>query len=317
MKKLKNMYSSVPEAGIITALLVLMVITQIYNEKFLTFANMTTLLKSIPFIGLVALGSSICLLTGGLDLACGRIAGLCGMVFGFTHTVMGLSLPVSIILGVFTGVAFGIVHGLGTVKLGINAFIVTMGTLYVSGGLRYIINHGDPMNLPPSYRDFSQATPLGISWMFWIVVAIFIIIGFIQAKTKFGRSMYAVGNNAKVAELQAINVGRVKFIAYVICGLFSGMAGVMATFDINSSQAATGTGWEFQAIAACFVGGTSLSGGKGRAFGVAIGVFFIFVMDNIINMIGVSYYWAECFTGLVLLGSVLFDAYRKNKKIRA
>ena len=318
MKKLySKITAKVPEFGIILALAVLMIATQIMNPNFLTAANMTALLKSIPFVALVTLGSSVCLTVGSLDIACGRVAGLAGMVFGFTLTVMNIPLPLAILCGVGAGLAFGLFHALMVVGAGINAFIVTMGTMYVAGGFRYLINHGDPMNLPEHYRNFSQATPLGISWLFWIVVLLYVIVAYIEAKTVFGRRLYACGSNAEVARLQGINVKFMRSCALVISGVFAGMAGVMATLDINSSQAATGTGWEFKAIAGCFVGGTSLAGGSGRAFGVAVGVFFVFVMDNIINMMKISNYWSEVFTGAVLIGSVLFDAYRKSRKIRA
>lgn len=315
--KLSKISSKVPEFGIICALGALMIITQIANSHFLSFENMTALLKSIPFVALVSLGSSLCLTVASLDIACGRIAGLCGMVFGYTHILMGLPLPVALLCGVATGLLFGIFHAIMVVGAGINAFIVTMGTMYVAGGFRYLINSGDPINLPAHYRNFSQATPLGISWLFWIVVAIYVIIGIIEAKTVFGRRLYAVGSNGEVAKLQGVNVKFYRAIALILSGLFSGMAGVMATIDINSSQAATGTGWEFKAVAGCFVGGVSLSGGSGRAFGVAIGVFFVFVMDNIINMLKLSNYWAEVFTGGILILSVLYDVFRKSRKIRA
>jgi len=316
-KAISKISAKVPEFGIIIALAVLMILTQIMNSNFLSAANMTALLKSIPFVALVSLGSSLCLTVASLDIACGRIAGLCGMVFGFTLTIMHLSLPVAILLGVATGLIFGIFHALMVVGAGINAFVVTMGTLYVAGGCRYLINHGDPMNLPAYYRNFSQASPLGVSWLFWIVVLIYIIVGFVEARTVFGRRLYAVGSNSEVAKLQGINVKFMRSCALILSGLFSGMAGVMATIDINSSQAATGTGWEFKAIAGCFIGGTSLSGGSGRAFGVAIGVFFVFILDNIINMMKISNYWSDVFTGAVLLLSVLFDVYRKSRKIKA
>ena len=116
--------------------------------------------------------------------------------------------------------------------------------------------------------------------------------------------------------LQGVNTNRIRRMAYLLSGLFAALAGIMATIDINSAQPATGTAWEFKAVAACFIGGTSLSGGTGRAFGVAVGVFVIFVINNIINMINLSNYWSDVFTGCILAAAVLVDIIRKSQKIK-
>ncbi len=316
MEKIKKLIAETHEASVILALVCIMAATQIANHNFLTAGNMNALFKSIPFIALATLGCSICLSCGVLDISVGRVAGLCGMVFGYVLTTRG-SLALALAAGLGCGLAFGFINAFLSINIGINSFIVTMGTLYISGGLRYMVNSGDPIPLPDYYRNFSQQTPLGISWFFWIVVAIFVIVGFIQKKTVFGRQLYACGSNAEVARLQGVNVKRVQFVSFLLSGLFSGMAGVMATIDINSSQPASGTGWEFKAIAACVIGGVSLSGGRGRSFGVALGVFVVFIINNIINMMDISNYYSNIFTGCVLAGAVLVDIIRSSRKIRA
>ena len=213
--------------------------------------------------------------------------------------------------------ACSIVNAFLVVKIGMSSFIATMGTLYICGGLRYLVNGGTVMTLPTEMRSFSQATPLGISWFFWIVLAIYAIVAFLQRKTAFGRYFYAVGNNADVSQLQGVNVKRVKVAAYLISGVLSAAAGVMATIDINSAQPSTGTNWEFKAVAACVVGGASLTGGVGNAVGVGLGIFVVFVINNIINMIGLSNYWADVFTGCILAGAVMIDIIRQRQKIHA
>ena len=316
MQKIKKIIANTPEISVILALALIMTVTAIANSNFLSVGNMTALLKSIPFIALATLGCSLCLNCGVLDISIGRVAGLCGMVFGYILDATG-SLIAALACGIGCGLLFGFINAFLSINVGVDSFIVTMGTLYVAGGLRYMINSGDPITLPESYRNFSQATPLGISWFFWIVLAIFVIVGFMQKKTVFGRRVYACGSNAEVAKLQGVNVNLIRFISFLICGLFAGMAGVMATIDINSSQPASGTGWEFKAIAACVIGGASLSGGKGRSFGVALGVFVVFIINNIINMMDISNYYSNVFTGCVLAGAVLVDIIRSKKKIRA
>ena len=266
-KKLRFNLKSNPIMGVLIPLIFIMLVTQIFNHNFLTDANLSSILKSIPFLALATLGASFPLLIGEIDISVGRIAGLCGMFFSLLFVVYNLPLPVSILCALALGLVIGFVNAFLVVKIGMSSFIATMGTLYICGGLRYLVNGGTVMTLPTEMRSFSQATPLGISWFFWIVLAIYAIVAFLQRKTAFGRYFYAVGNNADVSQLQGVNVKRVKVAAYLISGVLAAAAGVMATIDINSAQPSTGTNWEFKAVAACVVGGASLTGGVGNAVG--------------------------------------------------
>lgn len=305
-----------PEMGVLVPLAIIMLITQVVNHNFLTPANMFSLLKSIPFIALATLGGSIPLRTGNLDISIGRVAGLAGMVFGYLHMVCGYSLSIALIGALAVGLAIGLINGLLVVYMHIDSFMVTMGTLYICGGLRYLVNGGTVITLPESFRNFAQQTPGGISWFFWIVIGVYVLIGFLEYKTPLGRKMYAVGNNKEVALLLGVKVKFVQVFAYLCSGLFASIAGIMAAIDINSAQPSSGTNWEFKAIAACVLGGLSLSGGKGRTFGVAVGVFIVFVINNIINMLAISNYWSDVFTGAVLAGAVIIDVVRQKKKIK-
>lgn len=306
-----------PIVSVLILLIVIMAATQLFNHQFLTFANLSSICKSLPFVALATLGASFPLLVGEIDISVGRIAGLSGMIFGLFFTVYGCNVAVSVVVAAFAGLAVGAINAFLVVGVKMSSFIATMGTLYICGGLRYLVNGGTVMTLPAEMREFSQATPLGISWFFWIVLALFLVMAFLQKKTVFGRHIYAVGNHAEVAKLQGVKVKRIKTAAYLISGLLSGLAGVMATIDINSAQPSTGSNWEFKAVAACVVGGASLSGGVGNAIGVALGIFVVFVINNIINMIGLSNYWSDVFTGCILAGSVMVDIVRQRQKIRA
>ena len=316
MKKISTSIMNNPLLGVLIPMIVIMLVTQIFNKNFLTMDNIGSILKSIPFLALATLGASFPLLIGEIDISCGRIAGLCGMVFGLLYTVYNLPIPVCIIGTVVVGLFIGLVNAFLVVKIKMSSFIATMGTLYICGGLRYLVNNGTVMTLPAEMRNFSQATPLGISWFFWIVLALYLVVAFIQKKTAFGRRVYAVGNNSDVAKLQGVKVDWIKTAAYLISGAFAALAGIMATIDINSAQPSTGTNWEFKAVAACVVGGASLNGGVGNAIGTALGIFVVFVINNIINMIGLSNYWADVFTGCILGGAVLIDIARQKQKIR-
>ncbi|MCI8556982.1 MAG: ABC transporter permease [Lachnospiraceae bacterium] len=304
-----------PLMGVLIPLLVIMLITQIFNHNFLTGNNMASILKSIPFLALATLGASFPLLIGEIDISVGRIAGFGGMIFTLFYVVKGQSLVISIFVAILAGLAIGALNAFLVVFIKMSSFIATMGTLYICGGMRYLVNDGTVMTLPNEMRTFAQETPLGISWFFWIVIACYLFFAFVQRKTAFGRYVYAVGNNADVAKLQGINVNKIKTAAYLISGALGAVAGIMATIDIGSGQPSTGTNWEFKAVAACVVGGGSLTGGVGNAVGTGLGIFVVFVINNIINMIGISNYWADVFTGCILGGAVMLDIIRQKQKI--
>lgn len=304
-----------PIIGVLIPLIVLMLITQLFNQNFLTGTNIGAVLKSIPFLALATLGASFPLLIGEIDISVGRIAGLCGMIFAYFYIVKELPMAAGILIALSAGIIVGGINAVLVVYIKMSSFIATMGTLYICGGLRYLVNGGTVITLPEELRNFSQATPLGVSWFFWMVIVIYLIAAFVQKKTAFGRYVYAVGNNAEVAKLQGVNVKFIRVMSYLISGAFGAIAGIMATIDIGSAQPSTGTNWEFRAVAACVVGGASLTGGVGNAVGVGIGIFVVFIINNIINMIGISNYWSDVFTGCILGGAVLLDIVRQKQKI--
>ena len=198
MKKISTSIMNNPLLGVLIPMIVIMLVTQIFNKNFLTMDNIGSILKSIPFLALATLGASFPLLIGEIDISCGRIAGLCGMVFGLLYTVYNLPIPVCIIGTVVVGLFIGLVNAFLVVKIKMSSFIATMGTLYICGGLRYLVNNGTVMTLPAEMRNFSQATPLGISWFFWIVLALYLVVAFIQKKTAFGRRVYARKYNESI-----------------------------------------------------------------------------------------------------------------------
>lgn len=305
------------EVGILIPLIVILAVTGLINKNFLTAHNFTSIFKSIPFIAVVTLGASFPLITGNVDISNGRFVGLTGMFFGYFLCNTNMGLFPSILMCLMIGAILGVINGFLVVHLKMASFIATMGTMYICGGLRFLVNGGTVMsNLPYGVKDFAELTPLGVSWFFWITVALFILVGFVQYKTTFGRRLYAVGSNAEVARLQGVKVKWIGMAAYIISGVFAAIGGIMAAMDIGSAAPSTGNNWEFKAVAGCVVGGVSLSGGRGNAFGIAIGVFTVYIISNIINMIQLSNYWSDVFTGCILAGAVMIDVARQRKKLR-
>lgn len=306
------------EFGVAVPLIVIVVITAIANPNFFMIENFTTLFKMLPYVAIVSLGVSFPLITGNVDISVGKVAGFMGMLFPYFMIVLKMNPWLSLVLTLVAGGLIGIINGFLIVKLGLPDFVATIGTLYMADGARFLLTKGYPLSpLPYGLGKIGDATPLWISWPFWIGVVLFIAVGIIQRKTLFGRRLYATGDNREVAKLSGIAVNRMRLAAYSICGVMTAIAGILLTIDLDNGVPQNGDGWEFKAIAACAVGGVSLLGGKGSALGVAIGVTIIFIIDNSLIMLGVPAPLQKAATGVILAGAVMFDIAKQRRKIRA
>jgi ribose transport system permease protein len=224
-----------PEFGVFIPLLIIILITGIFNRDFLELNNFTTIFKIIPFIAIVALGESFVLMTGNVDISVGRASGFAGMFFAYLMIVSGMHWVPAILVVLVVGGAIGLVNGLLVVKVGIADFITTIGSLYMVGGARYLLTKGYPLSpLPYDLGKFGDATPLGLSWPFWIAFALFAAVHFVNKRTKFGRNLLAAGDNREVATLAGINVPRIRISAYVICGIMAAVAGILFTMDLDN-----------------------------------------------------------------------------------
>ena len=217
-----------PEIGILIPLLLIMAVTAVINPNFMTAKNFSSVFKSIPFIAVVTLGAAFPLITGNVDISNGRFVGLTGMLFGVFLVNTRLGVAGSIAACLLIGCILGLLNGFLVVQLRMAGFIATMGTMYICGGLRYLVNGGSVMsNLPYGVKDFAEQTPLGVSWFFWIVVVLYVLAGFVLYKTAFGRRVYAIGSNAEVARLQGVKVERIGICAYVISSVLAALCGTV------------------------------------------------------------------------------------------
>ncbi len=306
------------EFGVIMPLVILIIITGIVNPTFLTATNFTTSLKMTPFQGLCALGIMFVLITGKVDISIGRVAGLAGMIFPFCMMRLGMHWVPALILALLVGVAFGLLNGFLIVKVGMPDFVATIGTLYIAGGMRFMLTAGYPLtDLPFNLGAWGDQTVLGLSWPFWIMIILFAVAFFVLKKTMWGRHLLATGDSQEVAALAGIKTTKIRMQAHVICSVCAALAGVLLTIDANNGLPQNGDGWEFRAIAACAVGGVSLSGGKASAIGALIGVILLYILDNALIMMGVPSTLQKAVTGGVLAAAVLFDMFKQRRKIKA
>ncbi|QBP42654.1 ABC transporter permease [Paenisporosarcina antarctica] len=305
--KIGNIYK---KYGTFIVLLVLVLIISFMNPKFLSMYNILNIFRQVSINGLIAFGMTFVILTGGIDLSVGAILGLSGMILGLliaSGTPDIIAIPAVLIIGAL----LGLFNGFFISKVKLQAFIVTLATMTMFRGVTMIMSDGIPaMGITansPILDFFSQGSVMGIPFPMIIFIVVLIILLIVLQNTVFGRGVYAIGGNEEVARLSSMPTNRIKTMVYVISGAMSALAGVILTSRLSSSQPTAGMGFELDAIAAVVIGGTSLAGGKGRLFGTFIGVLIIGVLNNGLNIIGVSAFFQQFIKGLVILLAVLLD----------
>ena len=304
--------SALQSLGSLIALVGLVVVFSIISTDFRSFNNILALLKQASVNGLIAFGMTGVILTGGIDLSVGSTLALTSMLCA--AMVHGGVPPVVAMLAVLVlGVVFGAASGALITKGRLQPFIATLITMTVFRGLTMICSGGMPIsNLgnDPFLTGIGKGTLLFIPVPVWVMLAMFALFFFVLNKTTFGRRVYATGSNEKAAKLAGVNVNRTKLLVYIVSGVTATLAGLILLSRLSSAQPTIGTGYEMDAIAAVVLGGTSMSGGRGKIYGTLVGVIIIAVLNNGLNIMNVSSYYQDVVKGLVILLAVLSDRKR-------
>jgi len=306
-----------------TSLIVLILVFSFASENFFQFSNIVGILLSTAVIGVLALGSTFVIITGGIDLSVGTVMTLSAVMTGVFITFWDLPVPIGVLGGVLTGALCGFLSGTLVAKLKIMPFIATLAVMMIAKGLALVISGTKPIyfNDDPAFRNIAQASLLGdlipgfkIPNAVLIFFAAAIVAGIILSRTIIGRYNFALGSNEEATRLSGVNVNFWKIVIYTITGLFTGLAGVLIASRLNSAQPALGSGYELEAIAAVVIGGTSLSGGKGTIVGTVIGALIMSVLTNGLRILSVPQEWQTVVVGLVILLAVYTDMMRRRKK---
>lgn len=300
------------DLGSLIALVLLVVAISIVSPEFRTVSNFMSLLRQSSINGLIAFGMTCVILTDAIDLSVGSVLALstalcAGMITG------GVPAGVAMILALVIGTALGMVSGILVTKGRLQAFIATLITMTVFRGLTMIYTNGKPIsNLGDSFvlKFIGKGNFFGVPVPVILLILIFVAMFFLLNKTTFGRAVYATGCNWKCAKLAGINIHRTKIICYAISGFMSALAGLILLSRLSSAQPTLGDGYELDAIAASALGGISMSGGRGKIYGTFIGVLIIAVLNNGMNILGVSSYYQDVVKGIVILIAVLSDRKR-------
>ena len=301
--------------GIVFAFILLCLVLSFANENFMSVGNWTNVLRQTSINGVLAIGMTFVILTKGIDLSVGSLLAVAGMVTGSLVTGDNPSSPwLAVAAGLLTGTVLGCVNGAIVARLSVAPFVVTLGMLSVARGLTFIYNDGMPIaNLSPQFRFLGQGMVGGLPVPVLVLALTFAVFWFLLNYTTFGRYVYAVGGNEKSAKTSGIRTRLVVFSVYAISGFLSALAGLILTARTTSALPQAGVAYELDAIAAVVIGGTSLNGGVGTLTGTLIGALIIGVINNGLDLLGVSSYYQQVIKGAIIVAAVLLDVSRKRQ----
>ncbi|PZP92714.1 MAG: ribose ABC transporter permease [Staphylococcus capitis] len=314
---MKNTMKYMSELTTVIALIILMAVITIINSNFLTANNLLNLLLQVTSNALIAFGMTFVILTGGIDLSVGSILALSSAL---TAGLLGSGMPVTlaILISLIMGCILGMMNGLLISYGKLAPFIVTLATMTIFRGATLVYTNGNPITKGLSdtflFQFLGQGYIVGIPFPVIIMFIVFIVLYVLIHKTAFGKSVYAIGGNEKAAYISGVKLNKVKIIIYSISGIMASISGLIITSRLSSAQPTAGASYEMDAIAAVVLGGTSLSGGKGRILGTLIGALIIGVLNNGLNIIGVSAFWQQVVKGVVILIAVLIDRFKVVKQ---
>jgi putative xylitol transport system permease protein len=308
----KSRLAWLTQYGIIIAFLLLCVALTFLNKYFLTPENITNILLQTSINGILAMGMTLVILTGGIDLSVGSVLAFASIVAATFVSGDNPQPPlVALLVGLVTGAFLGLINGVVIAYLKIPPFVATLGMLSVARGLTYAYTGGMPVpNLSESFLNLGEGSLLGVPLPILIFVLIFVILWIVLNHTSYGRAVYAVGGNVKSARTAGIRTRRVTASVYVIAGLLAGLGGLILTARTSSALPQAGVSYELDAIAAVVIGGTSLSGGVGTITGTLLGALIIGTINNGLDLLGVSSAYQQIVKGCIIVVAVLLDYSR-------
>jgi len=299
--------------GMVFVLLILIVFFAVSQKRFLQESNIFNVLRQVSIVGIIAVGMTFIMLTGGIDLSCGSVAGFAGVGAAILMTKYAMNPVLAALLMCLLGAALGIVNGLFISKLNVPPFIATLGMMVSVRGLAYIITGGLPVfGFDKAYTKLGQGYFGPIPIPVIIMVITFVLGAIFLAKTRAGRHIYGVGGNEEASRLSGVNITKIKLLVYCAGGLTSALAGLVVLARTNSGQPNAGEGYEMDVITAVVLGGISMSGGQGRLGMVIVGVLIMGVLSNGMTMLGINEFVQQFIRGLVLIAAVALNNFIKT-----
>lgn len=314
---LKHLLLERPATGIFLVLLAIIIITGVLNPRFFSGYNLQTLSRQIVIFGLLSIGETFVIVTGGIDLSLGSLTALLNVLAAWFMT-HGFGVAGGVLATLAIAVCFGLWHGFFVTKLKVPAFIITLGTFAAARGLAAVITHGWPISGLP--KGFSHLWEGMVARVIPIPVVLFLLVTlfahFVLSYTVWGQHLYAVGGNLEAARRFGIRIDRIRMVAYIISALSAGVVALLIAARLNQGNPTVGTLYEMYAIAGVVIGGASLFGGEGSVIGSILGASIISVLWNALVLLRVSSYWHEVTVGAIIVMAVTVDILRRLKAQR-
>jgi len=302
------------EIGILGALGLMLLVLAVFIPQFRDLQNITNITRNFSFVGIVAMGMTLVILTGGIDLSVGSVWGMTAVIVAFLIT-HGWPILLAILVSLLGAAGIGLLNGLCITRLKMSPFVPTLATLSIARSFALIVTHGRPISIfGDEYQSFlwlGGGDVFGFPNPFIIFCILACFFWILLSRTVWGRYVYAVGGNEKTARLTGLRVDRLKIIVYILSALVAGIAGIVQYSYLSSVTADLGTGEELAVIAATVIGGANLAGGEGTILGTVIGAIILEVLRNGLLLFGIDPYWQGVFVGAVIILAVSIDFFRK------
>lgn len=294
-------------------LVIFLIAMAFLSDRFFTFKNLTNVGRQISLNAILALGMTLVIISGGIDLSVGGVCALgccvCAKILNSTESSL---LAIAVVL--LIGLAVGAFNGFVVSKTGIAPFIVTLSTVSIIRGITLVMTNASPMPISnAAFKFIGQGTLLGIPFPIYITLILAIITAFVMNKTVFGRYVYAIGGNERSAVVAGIQVKKVKVSVYMVSGFLAAFTAIIYTSRLSSGVPSLGDGFEMDAITAAVIGGASLAGGQGHIWGTMIGAVIIGILNNALNLLNINSYFQDIVKGVVVLLAVLFDFFIQSR----
>ena len=295
-------------------LILMCIVLTVASDKFLTVTNLMTIIKQISIQSIVAIGMTMIIISGNIDLSVGSLVALCS-VSGAMIMNKGLPMIAAVIASVIIGALVGFITGGVTAKLKLHSFLVTLSLMTALRGLAQTMTNGRPVaGLPSAFGKIASASIGPVPLLVIYMIVLYAIFMYVMKYTAFGRSIYAVGSNQESARLSGINIEMVKTMVFVISGALCGIAGVLLTAKVRSGDPTCANAWEMDTIAGAIIGGTDMNGGEGKLGGTIIGLLFVGILANGMVLLGVSAYMQSVIKGLVIFMAVIINSIKKRSQ---
>jgi ribose transport system permease protein len=301
------------QGGTLLALVALVILFgALQPDAFLSFGNVRNILAQIAILAIIASAQTVVMVVGDFDLSVGVTATLAGATAA-ALMIDGWSIPMAIVAALVVGTLVGVVNGVLVAYMNLSAFVATLATLTSVGGLAFIVTDGTTLfGMPESFESIGQGRPLGLPMPIFFAVAVCLIVWLVLKFTTIGRRWYAVGGSAEVARLSGVNVRLARFLAFTVAGFISAIGGIILVSRLASASATSANNYMLLAVAAVFLGMTVLRSGAANVGGTLVGVGIIGVMSNGLNIVGVSAYFQQVFTGLIIIAAVTLSALKSR-----